>query len=79
MAHELLLRGGLAITADESHGDLSDADVLIRDGVIVAVAASLSTSSPDAEVIDCKGRLSSQGSTPTATYGRGLSALSRLR
>src|SRR6202453_5234167 len=57
MAHELLLRGGLVVTVDESLGDLPDADVLIRDGVIVAVARGLSTSTPDAEVIDCKGRL----------------------
>src|SRR5271156_3067662 len=57
MAHELLLRGGLVVTVDESLGDLPDADVLICDGVIVAVAPGLSTSTPDAEVIDCKGRL----------------------
>jgi cytosine/adenosine deaminase-related metal-dependent hydrolase len=57
MAHELLLRGGLVVTVDESLPDLPDADVLIRNGVIVAVAAGLSTSTPDAEVIDCKGRL----------------------
>jgi 5-methylthioadenosine/S-adenosylhomocysteine deaminase len=57
MAHELLLRGGLVVTVDESLGDLPDADVLIRDDVIVAVAPGLSTSTPDAEVIDCKGRL----------------------
>jgi len=57
MAHELLLKGGLVVTVDNSLGDLPDADVLIRDGVIVAVASGLSTSSKDAEVIDCKGRL----------------------
>jgi 5-methylthioadenosine/S-adenosylhomocysteine deaminase len=57
MADELLLRGGLVVTVDESLGDLPDADVLIRDGVIVAVAPGLSTSAPDAELIDCKGRL----------------------
>jgi 5-methylthioadenosine/S-adenosylhomocysteine deaminase len=57
MAHELLLRGGLVVTVDESLGDLPDADVLIRDGVIVAIAPDLSTSTPDAEVIDCNGRL----------------------
>jgi 5-methylthioadenosine/S-adenosylhomocysteine deaminase len=57
MAHELLLRGGLVVTVDESLGDLPDADVLIRDDVIVAVAPGLSTSTPDTEVIDCKGRL----------------------
>jgi 5-methylthioadenosine/S-adenosylhomocysteine deaminase len=57
MAHELLLRGGLVVTVDESLGDLPDADVLIRDGLIVAIAPGLSTSTPDAEVIDCNGRL----------------------
>ena len=57
MAHELLLRGGLVVTVDESLGDFPDADVLIRDGAIVAAAPGLSTSTPDAEVIDCKGRL----------------------
>ena len=57
MAHELLLKGGLVVTVDDSLGDLADADVLIRDGVIVAVGPGLSTSSKNAEVIDCKGRL----------------------
>ena len=57
MAHELLLKGGLVVTVDHSLGDLPDADVLIRDGEIVAVAPGLSTSSKNAEVIDCKGRL----------------------
>ena len=57
MAHELLLKGGLVVTVDPSLGDLPDADVLIRDGEIVAVAPGLSTSSKNAEVIDCKGRL----------------------
>ncbi|HXM12566.1 MAG TPA: amidohydrolase family protein [Terriglobales bacterium] len=57
MVHELLLKGGLVVTVDNSLGDLPDADVLIRDGVIVEVAPGLSTSSKKAEVIDCKGRL----------------------
>ena len=57
MVHELLLKGGLVVTVDNSLGDLPDADVLIRDGVIVAVAPGLSTSSQNAEVIECKGRL----------------------
>src|SRR5271163_1448272 len=57
MAHELLLKGGLVVTVDESLGDLPDADVLIHDGVIVGIAPGLSTSIPDAEVIDCTGRL----------------------
>ena len=54
---ELLLKGGLVVTVDESLGDLPDADVLIRDGVIITVGPGLSTSNKNAEVIDCKGRL----------------------
>src|SRR5271156_6152154 len=69
MAHELLLRGGLVVTVDESLGDLPDADVLICDGVIVAVAPGLSTSTPDAEVIDCKGRLVIPGLVDTHRHG----------
>jgi len=57
MARELLLKGGLVVTVDEALGDLPDADVLIREGVIVAVAPGLSASISDADVIDCKGRL----------------------
>jgi cytosine/adenosine deaminase-related metal-dependent hydrolase len=57
MVHELLLKGGLVVTVDNSLGDLTDADVLIRDGVIVEVAPGLPTSNKNAEVIDCKGRL----------------------
>jgi 5-methylthioadenosine/S-adenosylhomocysteine deaminase len=57
MAHELLLKGGHVVTMDDSLGELSDADVLIRDGVIVAVGHDLSTSIRDADVIDATGRL----------------------
>ncbi len=57
MAYELLLKGGFVVTVDDSLGDLPDADVLIQDGVIIAVGPGLSTSSSDAEVIDCKGHL----------------------
>lgn len=49
MAHELLLTGGPIVTMDESLGDLSDADILIRDDVIAAVGRGLSTSVRDAE------------------------------
>ena len=44
MASELLLKGGLVVTVDKALGDLPDADVLIREGVIVAVAPGLSAS-----------------------------------
>jgi cytosine/adenosine deaminase-related metal-dependent hydrolase len=57
MAHELLLRGGLVVTVDDKLGDLPNADVLIKDGVIAAIGPGLSTSSKNAEVIDCNGRL----------------------
>jgi 5-methylthioadenosine/S-adenosylhomocysteine deaminase len=57
MSQELLLRRGFVVTVDDKLGDLQNADVLIRDGVITAVGSGLSTSSADAEIIDCEGRL----------------------
>jgi 5-methylthioadenosine/S-adenosylhomocysteine deaminase len=57
MSHELLLKNGLLVTVDDELGDLKDADLLIRDGVIVAVGPGGPTARADAEVIDCKGRL----------------------
>jgi pimeloyl-ACP methyl ester carboxylesterase len=57
MSRELLLKSGLVDTVDDKLGDLQEADVLIGDSLIVAVAPALSTSTSDAEVIDCKGRL----------------------
>jgi 5-methylthioadenosine/S-adenosylhomocysteine deaminase len=57
MSHELLLRNGFVVTVDDQLGDLQDADVLIRDGVIVAVGPRGPTTSANAEVIDCTGRL----------------------
>jgi len=57
MSHELLLKNGLVVTVDEQLGDLQDADVLIRDNVIVAVGPGGPTASANAEVIDCTGRL----------------------
>src|SRR6202789_3422380 len=57
MSHELLLKNGLVVTVDDKLGDLQNADVLVRDGVIVAVGPGGPTASADTEVIDCKGRL----------------------
>jgi 5-methylthioadenosine/S-adenosylhomocysteine deaminase len=57
MSHELLLKNGLVVTVDDKLGDLQDADVLIRNGVIVAVGRGGPSAGVDAEVIDCKGRL----------------------
>jgi hypothetical protein len=53
MSHELLLKNCLVVTVDDSLRDLQDADVLSRDGVIITVGSGLSTSTTDAEVIDC--------------------------
>src|ERR1700728_227634 len=57
MSDELLLKNGIVVTVDDRLGDLQNADVLVRDGVIVAVGSGGPTASADAEVIDCKGRL----------------------
>jgi 5-methylthioadenosine/S-adenosylhomocysteine deaminase len=57
MSHELLLKNGLVVAVDDSLGELQYADVLSRDGVIIAVGSGLSTSTTDAEVMDCRGRL----------------------
>ena len=57
MAKELLIKGGHVVTVDPALGDLPGSDVLVRDGVIVAVGANLATSEADAEVIDAEGRL----------------------
>jgi formylmethanofuran dehydrogenase subunit A len=61
MGHELLLKNGLVVTVDDSLGELQYADVLSRDGVIIAVGSGLSTSTTDAEVMDCRGRLAIPG------------------
>ncbi len=65
MSHELLLKKGLVVTVDGQLGDLEDADVLIRDGVIVAVGPRGRTASANAEVIDCAGRLVMPGLVDT--------------
>ncbi len=57
VSHELLLKNGLVVTVDDQLGDLQDADVLIRDGVIVAVGPGGLAASANVEVIDCTGRL----------------------
>src|SRR6202453_1596023 len=57
MSDELLLKNGLVVTVDDKLGDLQDADVLIRDGLIVAVGPGGPTASANVEVIDCTGRL----------------------
>jgi 5-methylthioadenosine/S-adenosylhomocysteine deaminase len=57
MVHELLLKGGHVVTVDDKLGDFPKGDVLIKDGVIAAVGQDLTTSSKNADLIDCEGRL----------------------
>jgi 5-methylthioadenosine/S-adenosylhomocysteine deaminase len=65
MPDELLIQGGHVVTVDPNLGDISDGDVLVRDGVIVAVGPHLAPSAPDAEVIDARGRLVMPGLVDT--------------
>src|ERR1700733_10694359 len=57
MSKEILIQGGHVVTVDPGRGDLIDGDVLVRDGVIADVGRDLAGSTPDAEVIDARGRL----------------------
>jgi 5-methylthioadenosine/S-adenosylhomocysteine deaminase len=54
MSKRTLLRGGHVITMDPAIGDLATGDVLIEDGKIAAVEASIEA---DAEVVDATGRI----------------------
>src|SRR5690606_38254550 len=47
---ELLIRGAYVVSMERGVGDLADADVYVRDGVIAAVGPSLDA--PNAEVLD---------------------------
>jgi 5-methylthioadenosine/S-adenosylhomocysteine deaminase len=57
MPNEVLLRNGYVVTMDDPRGDIAGGDVLLRDDKIVEVGQGLSTSEPNAEVIDVTGRL----------------------
>ena len=57
MPEEILVQGGHVVTVDPSLGDFVDGDVLVRDGVIAEVGPHVVASTPDAEVIDARGRL----------------------
>ena len=59
----LLVRGGTVVTADRSHR----ADVLCKDGKIVAVGAELDAPS-DAEIIDAGGTLVMPGGIDPHTH-----------
>src|SRR5215467_7211375 len=50
-----LVRGGMVVSMDPAVGDLRQGDVLIEDGRIAAVAASVDAG--DAEVVDAAGKI----------------------
>jgi 5-methylthioadenosine/S-adenosylhomocysteine deaminase len=58
----ILIRGGYVLTMD-SLGDLSGADVHIRDGVIQQIGSNLDV--PEAEVIDAFGKIVAPGLVDT--------------
>src|SRR3989337_100407 len=49
-----LLRGGTVLSMDPQVGDLDVGDVLVEDGTISAVEATIDA---DADVVDCTGRI----------------------
>src|SRR5262245_42113153 len=58
-----LLRGGMVVTMDPDLGDLRQGDVLIEDGRIAAVAATVEAA--DAEVVDATGKIVMPGFVDT--------------
>ena len=60
---EFLVRGAHVLSMDDAVGDLPDGDVHLRDGTIVAVAASVTA--PGAEVLDGKGMICMPGFVDT--------------
>jgi cytosine/adenosine deaminase-related metal-dependent hydrolase len=57
MSKELLIKGGHVVTVDPDLGDLPAGDVLVADGLIVAVGPDLEPATTAAEVIEAAGRL----------------------
>lgn len=55
MTRRTLLRGGVVVTMDPAVGDLSPGDVLVEDGRIAAVAATVDA--VDAEIVDARGKI----------------------
>jgi 5-methylthioadenosine/S-adenosylhomocysteine deaminase len=72
-----LLRGGMVVSLDPTVGDLPQGDVLIEDGQIAAVAATVEAT--DAEIVDATGKIVMPGFVDThrhtwQTTFRGLGA-----
>lgn len=51
----MLIAGGFVLSQDMSIGDQANCDVLIEDGVIVAIRPGLADEVTDAEQIDARG------------------------
>ena len=63
MSERLLLRGGYVLSMDETVGELPAGDVLIEDGAIAAVEASIDAE--DAELVDVSGHVVMPGFVDT--------------
>jgi cytosine/adenosine deaminase-related metal-dependent hydrolase len=61
-----VLRGGYVITLDRALGDVPVGDIHVRDGAIVAVAASVDA--PGAEIIDARGMIVMPGFVETHSH-----------
>jgi len=65
MPKELLIKGGHVVTVDPDLGDLPAGDVLVADGLIVAVGPDLEPTTTAAEVVEAAGRLVIPGMVDT--------------
>jgi 5-methylthioadenosine/S-adenosylhomocysteine deaminase len=63
MALRTLVRGGMVVSVDPAVGDLPRGDVLIEDGRIAAVAATVDAA--DAEIVDATGKIVMPGFVDT--------------
>lgn len=63
MPHRLLIRNGYVLSLDRQIGDIERGDVLVQDGCIVEVAASLDVA--DADVIEAEGHVVMPGFVDT--------------
>ncbi len=64
---EFVIRGAQVLTMDDAIGDMSQGDLHVHDGAIVAVAPSVNA--PAAEVIDGKGMICMPGFVDTPRSG----------
>ena len=62
-SNEILLQGGYVLSMDNDIGDLASGDVLIRDGQIIEIAASIEA--PQAQIIDATGMVIMPGFVET--------------